>query len=246
MASKTPSNCPDRRTGNESLWQNADFLKLWSAQTVSVAGTLLGALSFTAVLVLDASPFQMSVLMAAGSAPALLFGLFAGAWVDRVRRWPILVFADLGRMALLGSIPVAWSLDVLRIEQFYLVAFSHGLLTFFFDVAYRSYLPSLVSRQRLVEANSHLSASASVVEVGAFRLGGWIAQLFSAIAAVAVDAATYLVSGLLLIWIRTPESPGRSGRQPQHAKGDRGGASAGYREPDPARHWCSEGGRWYL
>ena len=154
-----------------SLWQNADFLKLWSAQSVSVAGSLLGALQLTAVLALEASPVQMSLLAASGLLPALLFGLPAGAWVDRVRRRPLLIAADLGRVALLGSIPAAWALGVLRIEQLYLVAFFHGLLTIFFDVAYRSYLPSLVPREQLVEANSRLSASASVAEVGAFSLG---------------------------------------------------------------------------
>ena len=188
-----------------SLWQNADFLKLWSAQLVSVAGSLLGALQLTAVLALEAWPVQMSLLAASGLLPALLFGLPAGAWVDRVRRRPLLIAADLGRVALLGSIPAAWALGVLRIEQLYLVAFFHGLLTIFFDVAYRSYLPSLVPREQLVEANSRLSASASVAEVGAFSLGGWIAQLVSSVAVAVVDSVTYLVSALMLVWIRTPE-----------------------------------------
>ena len=106
---------------------------------------------------------------------------------------------------LAGSIPVAWSLDALYIEQLYLVAFLHGLMTIFFDVAYRSYLPSLVSRNKLVEANSRLSASAAVAEVGAFSLGGWIAQLVSSVVVAAIDSVTYLVSALMLVWIRTPE-----------------------------------------
>ena len=156
---------------DRSLWRNADFLKLWSAQTISVAGSLLGALQFTAVLALGATPVQMSLLAASAVIPALLFGLAAGAWVDRLRRRPLLIAADIGRVALLGSIPVAWALDVLNIEQLYLVAFLHGLLTILFDVAYRSYLPSLVGRGQLVEANSRLTASASVAEVGAFSLG---------------------------------------------------------------------------
>ena len=203
------------RTPSGSLWSNADFLKLWSAQTISVGGSLLGALTFTAVLALEATPFQMSFLAASGLAPALLFGLVVGAWVDRVRRRPVLVAADLARMAPLGSVPAALFLGALRIEQLYLVTFLHGLLTTFFDVAYRSYLPSLVSREKLVEANSRLSASASIVEVGAFSLGGWIAQLFSAIAVAAVDAVTFLVSAVMLAWIRTPEpAPARPAERP--------------------------------
>jgi MFS family permease len=189
----------------ENLWRNVDFLKLWSAQTVSVTGSLLGALQFTAILTLDATAIQMSVLTAAGVLPALLFGFTIGAWVDRLKRRPILIAADLLRMALLGSIPLVWYFDALRIEQIYVVVFLHGLLTIFFDVAYRSYLPSLVVSKILVEANSRLSASASAAEVGAFSLGGWIAQLFSAIVVTAVDSATFLVSALLLFWIRRRE-----------------------------------------
>ena len=201
------SDSPGRRipSPEKNLWRNADFLKLWSAQTVSVTGSLLGALQFTAILTLDASPVQMSALTAAGVLPALLFGFVIGAWVDRLKRRPILIAADLIRMALLGSIPVAWAIDMLHIEQLYVVAFFHGLMTIFFDIAYRSYLPSLVDSRTLVTANSRLSATASAAEVGAFSLGGWIAQLFSAIVVTAVDSATFLVSALLLFWIRRRE-----------------------------------------
>ena len=196
---------PGASPQDENLWRNADFLKLWSAQTVSVTGSLLGALQFTAILTLDATPVQMSALTAFGVLPALLFGFVIGAWVDRLKRRPILIAADLLRMALLGSIPVAWYFDALTIEQVYIVAFLHGLLTIFFDVAYRSYLPAMVSQRKLVEANSRLSATASAAEVGAFSLGGWIAQVFSAIVVTAVDSMTFLVSALLLFWIRRRE-----------------------------------------
>jgi MFS family permease len=205
MERDTGSIDPDASLKAENLWRNADFLKLWSAQTVSVTGSLLGALQFTAILTLDATAVQMSALTAAGVLPALLFGFVIGAWVDRLKRRPILIVADLLRMALLGSVPVAWYFDALSIEQIYVVAFFHGLMTIFFDVAYRSYLPALVSSKSLVEANSRLSASASAAEVGAFSLGGWIAQLFSAIAVTAVDSATFLVSALLLFWIHRRE-----------------------------------------
>jgi len=159
---------------------------------------VLGALQFTAILTLDATPVQMSALTAARVLPALLFGFVIGAWVDRLRRRPILIGADLIRTALLGFIPVVWYFDSLSMEQVYVVAFLHGLLTIFFGVAYRSYLPVLVSSRKLVEANSRLSATASVAEIGGFSLGGWIAQAFSAIVVTAVDSATFLVSGLFL------------------------------------------------
>ena len=117
---------PPPPTGQSSLWRNGDFLKLWSAQTVSVTGSLLGALQFTAILALAATPLQLSLLTAAGVLPALLCGFVVGAWVDRLRRRPVLIAADLLRAALLGSIPGAWFAGALRIEQLYLIAFLHA------------------------------------------------------------------------------------------------------------------------
>ena len=190
------------RTG---LWLNGDFVKIWSGQTVSILGTLMQALQFTAVLALHATPFQMALLAASGLAPGLVVGLVAGAWVDRLRRRPILIATDLGRVALVGSVPTAYVLDVLTIEHLYVVSMLSGALTFLFNVAYCAYLPSLVRREELVEANSKLAASASAVEIGAFSLGGWLVQWFTAITATVIDALTFLVSGLLIAWIRTPE-----------------------------------------
>jgi MFS family permease len=187
------------------LWLNANFVKLWSGQTVSILGTLMQALQFTAVLVLDATPFQMALLAASAVAPGLVVGLAARAWIDRLRRRPILIATDLGRAALLGSVPAAYFLDVLTIEHLYVVALLSGLLTFLFNVAYGAYLPSLVRRDELIDANSKLSTSASAVEIGAFSLGGWLVQWFTAITATVVDALTFLLSGLLIAWIRTPE-----------------------------------------
>src|SRR5262249_15262756 len=124
------------------LWQNREFLNLWSAQTISQFGSLVTgtALPFTAVLVLKATPVQMALLGSASLLPGLLVGLVAGVWVDRLRRRPILIAADVGRAALLATIPAAAFLGVLRIEHLYVVAFLAGILTTFFDVAYVAYL----------------------------------------------------------------------------------------------------------
>ncbi|HSH81711.1 MAG TPA: MFS transporter, partial [Herpetosiphonaceae bacterium] len=148
------------------LWRHHDFLRLWIGQTISVFGSMVGgtAMSFTAILVLHATPFQLGVLGTMQLVPGFLTGLAAGAWVDRLRRRPILIAADLGRALALGTIPLAALLDLLRIEQLYIVAFAVSILTIFFDVAYQSYLPSLVGRDELVEGNSKLSASAAVSE----------------------------------------------------------------------------------
>ena len=189
------------------LWRNPDFVKLWAGETVSVFGSLIGgtALQFTAILVLDATPFQIALLAAASLAPGLLFGLAAGVWVDRLRRRPILIAADVGRALLLVSIPLTYALDSLRIEQLYAVAFLAQTLTTFFDVAYLSYLPSLVRREELVEGNSKLTASASVAEVGGFGLAGWLVQVFTAPVAILIDAFSFLFSALFVGSIRAPE-----------------------------------------
>ena len=130
------------------LWRHADFMKLWAGQTISEFGSVVSrdALPLVGVLTLSATPAQMGLLAALGSLPALLIGLPAGAWIDRTRRKPIMIAADLASAALLASIPVAYLLGALRIEQLYVVAALAGGLALLFDVAYTSYLPSLVER----------------------------------------------------------------------------------------------------
>ena len=164
-----------------------------------------GALQFVAVLVLGATPFQMGVLVALGVAPSIVIGFFAGVIADRIRRRPILIVSELGRFALLASIPAAFLIGQLRIEQLYVVAFFNGVLTTFFDVANRSYLPTLVNRSELVGANSRLTASESFAEVTAFSMGGWIAQLSNSVAVAAIGGLTFLVSALSLTFIRKQE-----------------------------------------
>src|SRR6266581_1406648 len=155
------------RTG---LWRHPDFVKLWAGETISVFGSLIGrtALHFTAILVLDARPFEVAALLALGIVPELIFAPFVGVWVDRLRRRPMMIAADLGRATLLASIPLAYAFDALTIEQLYVVAFLTGILSICFEVAYQSYLPSLIKREELLEGNSKLKASDSAAEVGAF------------------------------------------------------------------------------
>ncbi|HEY3111608.1 MAG TPA: MFS transporter, partial [Chloroflexota bacterium] len=191
------------------LWRQPDFLKLWAGQTVSLFGTMVGRFAFllVAAMTLSASPLEMSLLHIAEMAPALLVGLFAGVWVDRLRRRPIMIWADLGRFLLTLSVPIAALLDALRIEQLYLVALLVGVLATFFDVAYRSYLPSLVRREALVEANARLQATNAVAEVVGFGLAGGLVQLLTAPLAVAVDAFSFLVSAVSLALIGRQEPP---------------------------------------
>jgi MFS family permease len=135
----------------------------------------------------------------------ICFALFAGVWVDRLRRRPIMIAADIGRAAIVAWVPIAAWYGVLRIGHLYVVAFLAGILTTFFDVAYRSYLPTLIGKEQLMEGNSKLTATESVAEFGAFSVSGWLVQLLTAPGAMAIDALSFLVSAASLFVIRAPE-----------------------------------------
>jgi MFS family permease len=194
------------------LWRKPDFLKLWTGQTISQFGTLITglALPLAAIGLLRATPAQVALLSAAGVAPRLLLGLFAGVWVDRLRRRPLLIVADLGRALVLGSVPVAALLGLLRIGQFYGVAAASSTLGALFDVAYPAYLPSLLHSEELAEGNSKLAASEAIAEVAGFGMAGLLIQALTAPLAVAADALSYLVSAGSLLLIRAREPAVRS------------------------------------
>lgn len=203
-----------RRSRFGGLWSHRDFRTLWIGQTISLFGsrvTLL-ALPLTAILALHAGPMQMGVLMAAESAPVLLVGLPAGALVDRLRRRPIMIAADLGRAAILFSLPVAAWLGDLRLAQLYVAGFLAGALTVLFDVAYQSFLPSLLRREQLVEGNARLEVSASVAQIAGPGLGGALVQALTAPVAIAADALSFALSALCLALIRAPEPAPVRGR----------------------------------
>lgn len=185
---------------SENLWRHPAFLRLWLAQVISNSGTAITrvALPLTAVLVLAATPTQMGLLRMADSLPNLLFALAAGVWMDRVRRRPLLVGADLGRALLLGSIPVAAWFGYLTFPQLWVAAFLAGILTVFFQIASIAVLPALVSKAQIVEANSKFSLSDAVIAIAGPNVAGTLVQLLSAPSAMLVDAISYLLSALAL------------------------------------------------
>lgn len=193
-----------------NLWRNPAFLRLWVAHVTSGAGTAITAvaLPLTAVLVLRATPSQMGLLAAAGSLPNLLFGLVAGVWVDRVRRRPILVWADIGRALLLASIPAAAGLGQLSFLHLWIVTFAAGALTVFFQIAAISVLPALVEKRELVEANSKLSTSDALLAIVGPAAAGGLVQLVSASKVILIDAVSYLLSALALSGV-TEDEPTR-------------------------------------
>jgi predicted MFS family arabinose efflux permease len=191
------------------LWRHPDFLKLWTGQTVSIFGTLVTrfAVPLIAALLLGAGPVQMALLTAAEVAPGLALGMLAGVFVDRLRRRPILIAADLARAVVLASIPLAALLGALTLAQLYVVALVVSVLGVFFDVAYPAYLPTLIRREQLVEGNSKLEASGAVAEVAGWSIAGLLVQALSAPLAIVVDAASFLFSAASVLAIRRPEPP---------------------------------------
>jgi MFS family permease len=194
------------------LWRHPDFLKLWSGQTISEFGTQFSliALPLTALYVLHARAFAVAALTIFEQLPFLLFALPAGVWIDRLARRPILVVGDAGRALALASIPIAYAAGVLHMAQLFVVAFVVGVLTVFFDVAYQSYLPSLVARDQLVEGNSKLQGSASVAQLGGPGVAGPLVKLITAPYAILVDVASFVASSAFVFAIRRPdEAPQR-------------------------------------
>src|SRR3989442_838120 len=189
-----------------ALWRHSDFMKLWLAQTISVFGDQFTGLAIPliAVLMLQATPGQMGLLTAVERAPFLLIGLFAGVWVDRLPRRPILVAGDLGRAAVLLTIPLAALLGGLRMPHLYAVGLLVGVLTLFFDVAYQAFLPALVGRQQLVEGNSKLEATRSLANLAGPSVAGVVIQALSAPIAIILDALSFVISGGLISRISGP------------------------------------------
>ncbi|MGA5642588.1 MFS transporter [Streptomyces cinereoruber] len=192
-----------------SLFKNRAFALFWASQSVSFLGTQISyvALPLTAVVVLDATPMEAGLLGALESLPFLLFGLFVGVLVDRRARRPLLIGANLIRFAALAWIPVAYLLNILTIAQLLLVTFLVGVMTVFFEIAYMSYLPGLVGKDRLMEANGRLQASASTAEVAGPGIAGGLIGVLSAPLVIAVDAVSYLVSALTLLRLPADEAP---------------------------------------
>lgn len=211
-----------------------DFRKLWAAQAVSGFGARITreGLPIMAVVGLAATPGQLGILAALASAPALVVGLVAGGWVDRGRRRRILIGADLARAGVLLVLPLAAWLGVLDLWQVYAAAFLVAAASALFDIADHAYLPSLIGRGRITDGNARLAATDSLAEVGGPALAGLLFQWLSAPVAVAVNAATYLVSAGVLATIRKPEpEPEASGPAPRWTEDVTAGFGAAWREP---------------
>ncbi len=193
----------------KGLWAHPDFVRLWAGSSISTFGSLIGglALQFTAILWLEASAAEIAILAACQLVPGFLVSIAAGVWVDRLRRRPIMIVADLGRAAALFSIPIVAAFGALTLPQLYAVGLAISALSVFFDAAYQSYLPTLVRREELIEGNAKIQGASSAIEVVSFSISGWLVQALRAPGAVAVDAASFLGSAFFVWRIRAPEPP---------------------------------------
>ncbi|WP_312118056.1 MFS transporter [Brevibacillus reuszeri] len=217
-----------------SLLHHKDFRTFWLSHTATQFGTqvaLLG-LPLVASLTLAASPLQMGILGALEYAPFLLIGLFAGVWADRARRRPLLIVSNVGRALLLALIPLIAFLGILRMEWLYAIAFLTGVCTVFFDIAYQSYLPTLVSREQLVGTNSLLESSRSAAQMAGPGLSGVLIQMLSAPVTMLVTSLSFFLSALSLCFIKTEEpTPSRPDRARSLWQDIREGLQLSFSEP---------------
>ncbi|MFF7359173.1 MULTISPECIES: MFS transporter [Streptomyces] len=198
-----PAPAPSRRP----LSRLRDFRLLWLGETTNRVGINITtvAMPLVAVVTLNASTLSVSVLAAAPWLPWLLIGLPAGAWVDRMRRRPLMLVCNVSSTLLLASVPVAAWLGVLTMAHLLAVALLNGLAAVFFGISYKVYVPSIVDRDQLQDANAKLQGSESVAQVAGLGGGGLLAQGFGAVAGLLVNAGTFLFSALCLLGIRSRE-----------------------------------------
>ncbi|OXM61641.1 MFS transporter [Amycolatopsis vastitatis] len=200
-----------------SLFRHADFRRLFAGDTASQFGVFVGntAVPLLAAVTLAATPFEMGLLTAAETLAFLLIGLPAGVWVDRMRRRPVMLTADFTRAALLLSVPVAWWAGVLTLAQLLVVVLFVGIATVFFDIAYQSYLPTLVGREHLLEGNAKLQAVQSTAQIAGPSAAGVLVQLVTAANTVLVTGLGFLTSALCLLRIRAQEPAPDRGDNPR-------------------------------
>jgi MFS family permease len=195
-----------KRVSGGVLACNREFRRLWAAQTISVFGDAVTSVAVpsVAVLALHAGPLTVGVLNAAGWSAWGVLALVAGVWVDRLPRRPLLIGADLVRLVLIGSIPVAWALGVLTIPQLLVVAAVASACAVVFGLAYTAHVPTLVDSSELGEANARLELSNSAAFLSGPGIAGVLISIANAPLALIADAVSFAVSAALVA--STPES----------------------------------------
>lgn len=193
---------------------NKNFKLFWIGESTSQFGTGVSSvvIPLVGVSVLHAGTFAIALLTAAGWLPWLVFGLPAGAWVDRFRKRTLMIICDLVSLILFASIAISAWLGVLTIAQLLLVAMLAGLVSIFFRAAFQAYIPLLLQKDELADGNAKLQASSAFAMVGGPGVGGAIAQFLGIAAGVIIDAATFAVSAVCLLATRPNKSDVKTSR----------------------------------
>ncbi|NUR58818.1 MAG: MFS transporter [Catenulispora sp.] len=221
-------------TARSCLWRHRDFLLLWAGQSVSEIGSQVTvlALPLVAVVLLDAGTLQVGLISTAATSAYLLVALPAGVITDRIPKRRLMIWCDLARVLLIGSLPVAAAAGVLTLAQLYICALLSSVFSVLFSVSYQTYLPALLADDQLMDGNGKLGTSQSVAQIAGPSLGAGLVGLVGAAKAMTGDAISYAISALSLLAIKTPE--------PQ------GGPASGSRERTPVRTQIGEGLRYVL
>ncbi|HEY9306519.1 MAG TPA: MFS transporter [Microbacterium sp.] len=219
---------PIPTAGKGSLWRDRNFLTLWSGQALSQFGAQITELAIPvlAVLMLDATEWEVGVLNAAQVAAFLVVGLPAGAWIDRMRKRHVMIVADGVRAVALGTLPALALLGALEIWHMIVVALIMGVATVFFDVSNQSIIPSLVRTNQIAEANGKLQSTEQLAGLAGPAFGGWLVGVLAAPLAIFITVGTYLASFVALLFTRDHEQL----RAPEDHK--------------PLAHEIGEGLRW--
>jgi len=186
-----------------SLWHNRDFLLLWSGQIVSAIGSQVSLIAFPwVILAVTGSPAQAGLIAAMRTLPYILFGLPAGALIDRWNRKRVMILCDTGRALALGSIPIAFAFGLLTAVQLYLVSFIEGTLFIFFGLAEAAALPRVVSQEQLSGATAQNEFVYSVSGLLGPSFSGILYSISNTMPFLA-DAVSYVVSVCSLLFIKT-------------------------------------------
>ncbi|PAD21333.1 MFS transporter [Terribacillus saccharophilus] len=196
------------KSKKKTLFSNRVFLNFWIGQTVSMFGSQISimALPLTAVLIFDASTMEMGIYQAVASAPYLIIGLFAGVWIDRVRRRPLVIYSNLATGIILSLVPLLAWLGLLNMTFMYIILFLFGTSTLIFELSFLSFIPNIVDKKDLTEANSKLQSSRSVSRIIGPNLAGPLISIFTAPFAILIDSFSFLISFLFLRSIPVEEN----------------------------------------
>ncbi|HEY3147775.1 MAG TPA: MFS transporter [Dongiaceae bacterium] len=192
-----------------TLWRHRGFLHLWGAQAASTFGTRIGreAIQLSAVMLLGSGPLDLAWLNVAVSLPYLLFGLAAGVVIDRVRRRPLLIATDLVRAGLLATIPLAAWLGAFSLAHLLVAVFLVTACTLIFDAAHQTYVPTLIEKHWLLDANAKQQSTSAASEIVGPPIGGVLVQALGAPVAILCDAVSYIASAFLLWRLPHDEAP---------------------------------------